>query len=149
MNPERLRAHLPWITLAVLTLLVGAIDPGFLSPSSLVQMTADISTLFVMALGITFAIYIGGIDLSVQSIANMTTVLATLLLPVTGVWTALLVVLAGTVCGVVSGFVSTQLRVPSFIATLAVGGIALSVGEFASGERALSMDAPLRARDFG
>jgi len=149
MNADRLRAHLPWITLVALMAAVGALDPGFLSPASLVQMTADIATLFVMALGITFVIYIGGIDLSAQSVANMTTVLATLLLPIAGFWTALLVVLAGTACGVVSGYVSTRLRVPSFIATLAVGGIALSVGEFASGQRALSMNAELRARDFG
>ena len=149
MNIDKFRGHLPWITLAVLTLLVAAINPVFLQPKSLVQMTADVATLFVLALGITLVIYIGGIDLSAQSVANMTTVLATLALPKLGIGSAPLVLAAGAGLGFVSGFASTRLKVPSFIATLAVGGIALSVGQFASGQQAVFMDAALRDQVFG
>ena len=85
MTIDRIRPHFPWLTLVVLTLAVSVTSPGFLSPSSLIQMTADVSTLFVLALGITLVIYIGGIDLSAQSVANMTTVLATLSLPTLGI----------------------------------------------------------------
>lgn len=149
MSIHRIRPHLPWITLVVLTLAVSAIDPGFLAPRSLVQMAADVSTLFVMALGITLVIYIGGIDLSAQSVANMTTVLATLALPVLGGWSAGVVLAGGALLGFVSGYASTRLKVPSFIATLAVGGVALSIGQFASGQQAVFMDAALRDAKFG
>ena len=149
MNIDRIRPHLPWITLAVLTGVVSAINPVFLQPASLVQMTADVSTLFVLALGITLVIYIGGIDLSAQSVANMTTVLATLALPKLGIGSAAVVLAAGAGLGFVSGYAATRLRVPSFIATLAVGGIALSVGQFASGQQAVFMDAALRDHVFG
>ena len=44
-----------------------------------------------MALGMTFAIYIGGIDLSAQSMANMTTVIASIYLASLGAWVAVAV----------------------------------------------------------
>ncbi len=146
---EKLKRWYPWITLAVLTLLVGIMDPSFLRPSNLMNMAADISTLFIMALGMTFVIYIGGIDLSSQSIANMVTVLATIWLAKLGGFAAPACILAGLLMGTASGFVSTKLKVPSFIATLALGGVALSVAQFASGQRALYMDADLRDEVFG
>lgn len=112
-------------------------------------MTADIVPLFIMALGMTFAIYIGGIDLSAQSIANMTTVVATLTLPSFGIGAALICLLAGLAMGAVSGYVTTKLLVPSFISTLAVGGLAFSAAQYMSGQRALFMNADLRASSFG
>ncbi|MEP7453390.1 ABC transporter permease [Phyllobacterium sp. SB3] len=149
MNLDKLKKHFPWITLVVLAIFVGLLDPNFLRPENLLQLAGDISTLFIMALGITFVIYIGGIDLSAQSVANMTTVLATLLLPLMGGFAALACIAIGAVFGLVSGFVSTRLKVPSFIATLAVGGVALSVGQYASGQKALYMDAAMREQAFG
>ena len=112
-------------------------------------MAADIVPLFIMAMGMTFAIYIGGIDLSAQSVANMTTVIATVSLATFGIGAALICIVVGAVLGAVSGFVTTRLLVPSFVATLAVGGIAFSVGEWLSGQRALYMDATLRDASFG
>lgn len=149
MNLHQLKRHFPWITLLVLILLVGIMDPSFLRPQNLMELGADIAPLFIMALGMTLAIYIGGIDLSAQSVANMTTVLATLSLPYLGVFSALLIALVGLLFGAVSGLVTTRLKVPSFIATLAVGGLALSVGQFASGQRALHMDVAARDQAFG
>ena len=146
---EKFKRHFPWMTLVILTLIVGIMDANFLHPNNLLQLAANISTLFIMALGMTLVIYIGGIDLSSQSVANMTTVLATVALPVFGMATGILVVLVGIVFGTTSGIVTSKLKVPSFIATLAVGGVALSVGQFASGQRALYMDATLRDQAFG
>jgi ribose transport system permease protein len=149
MKIDALRPHFPWITLVALTLAISTMAPGFLAPASLLQMVADVSTLFVLALGITLVIYIGGIDLSAQSVANMTTVLLTLSLPAMGGWSAGAVLLAGALVGFVSGYASTRLKVPSFIATLALGGVAISIGQFASGQQAVFMDAALRDETFG
>lgn len=149
MNIDRLRPYLPWITLLVLMLAVAAINPVFLQPASLVQMAADVSTLFVLALGMTLVIYIGGIDLSAQSVANMTTVLATLALPALGLWSAPVTLAAGATLGLACGVASTLLRVPSFIATLAVGGVAVSLGQYLSGQQSVFMDADLRDEVFG
>jgi len=137
------------MTLLGLVLVVGAADSNFLRPVNLINMVADIVPLLIMALGMTFAIYIGGIDLSAQSIANMTTVIATVSLPLFGVGAALLCLLAGLVLGALSGAVTTRLLVPSFISTLAIGGLAFSLGQYLSGQRALYMDATARDASFG
>lgn len=149
MNFERIKPHLPWITLLALVLIVGISDINFLKPQNLINMAADIVPLFIMALGMTFAIYIGGIDLSAQSMANMTTVIATVALPIFGPGAALICIVAGVILGAVSGIVTTLLLVPSFISTLAVGGIAFSAGQYLSGQRALYMEAGLRDSVFG
>ena len=149
MNLHSLKKHFPWMTLVALTLFVGILDPNFLRLENLIALAGDISTLFIMALGITFVIYIGSIDLSAQSVANMITVLATLLLARLGWFAAPVCIAIGALFGLGSGYVSNRLKVPSFIATLAVGGIALSVGQYASGQKALYMDAGLRNEAFG
>ncbi|WP_417722311.1 ABC transporter permease [Salipiger sp.] len=149
MSFHDIKPHLPWITLLVLVAIVGVSHPNFLKPANLVSMVADIMPLFIMALGMTFAIYIGGIDLSAQSVANMTTVIATVALPGLGLGAALVCVLAGLLFGAISGFVTTRLLVPSFVSTLAVGGVAYSLAQYLSGQRALYMDAGLRDASFG
>jgi len=149
MDIQRLKPHLPWITLLVLVAVVGITDPGFLRPTNLLGIAGDIVPLFIMALGLTFAIYIGGIDLSAQSMANMVTVIASVYLASLGAWVAVLCVAAGFLLGTLSGFVTTRLFVPSFISTLAVGGVAFSVAQWLSGQRALNMDAAQRNETFG
>jgi ribose transport system permease protein len=149
MSLEKLKPYFPWITLAVLVLLVGALNPSFLSPASMVQLVADIVPLFIMALGMTFAIYIGGIDLSMQQVANLVTVVATVYLAQYGIFVSLLCIGAGFLIGAISGWITTRQFVPSFVATLAMGFIALSGARFLSGERALSMNAEARDANFG
>ncbi|GBQ80860.1 ribose/xylose/arabinose/galactoside ABC transporter permease [Gluconacetobacter johannae DSM 13595] len=146
---ERMRRHFPWMTLLAALLVVGITDIRFLLPENLVGLASDIVPLFIMAEGMTLVIYIGGIDLSSQSVANMATVLTTLGLPALGVGSGGAVALAGLAFGAASGLVTTRWKVPSFISTLAVGGIALSVAQFASGQRALHMDAEMRRQAFG
>ena len=149
MKLENIKPYLPWITLGVLTVLVGIANPAFFDPGDLLSLVADIVPLFVMALGMTFAIYIGGIDLSMQQMANLVTVIATVYLAQFGFAVALICVIAGFLFGAVSGFVTTRLYVPSFVSTLAMGFVALSGAKFLSGERALSMDNTLRDETFG
>ena len=146
---ERLKPFFPLLTLIFLTLMVGLINPSFFNFSGLVTLMSDIVPLFIMALGMTFAIYIGGIDLSSQQLANMITVVATVYLAQMG-FSVLFVVLAiGFVFGAISGYVTTKLYVPSFVATLAIGFVALSFAKYLSGQRALYMDAGLRDANFG
>ena len=146
---ERVKPHLPWITLLVLGVAVGLVNPSFFNPSGLILLMADIVPLFIMALGMTFAIYIGGIDLSVQQLANMITVIATVYLASLGAGVAMVAILGGLIFGAISGYVTTRLYVPSFVSTLAIGFVALSVAKWLSGQRALYMDAALRDESFG
>lgn len=149
MSLEKLKPYFPWITLVALVLIVGALNPSFLNPSSMVSLVADIVPLFIMALGMTFAIYIGGIDLSMQQVANLVTVVATVYLAQFGIFVAVICILSGFFIGAISGWITTRQFVPSFVSTLAMGFIALSGARFLSDERALSMNAEARDASFG
>lgn len=149
MNIQKLKPYLPALTLLILVVLIGALNDTFLKPQNLLMVAADVSALFVMALGLTFVIYIGGIDLATQSVASMTTVLVTAMLSSFGIGAATIALLLGAAFGVVSGVVSIRTRIPSFIATLAVGGVAYSLARFVSGEKALSMIETERASYLG
>lgn len=149
MDFERIKPHFPWITLVVLVLVVGIANPTFFNVAGLVSLASDVVPLFIMALGMTFAIYIGGIDLSAQQLANMVTVIATVYLTQFGITIALICIAVGFLIGAISGFVTTRLFVPSFVSTLAMGFVALSAAKYLSGQRALYMDATLRDESFG
>ncbi|TGV75738.1 ABC transporter permease, partial [Mesorhizobium sp. M2D.F.Ca.ET.145.01.1.1] len=98
--------------------LTGLRKLGSARPVNLLSLAGDIVPLFIMALGLTFAIYIGGIDLSAQSMANMITVVASVYLAPLGIWVAALCILAGFTLGTLSGYLTTRMYVPSFISTL-------------------------------
>ncbi|MGI9421182.1 MAG: ABC transporter permease [Geminicoccaceae bacterium] len=135
--PAWLKDQLPLVFLILLVLLVGMIDRGFLAPGNLVVVTADTMTLFLMASGATFVIMTGGIDLSIQAVASMTSCIVAALLPSLGFSAVPIALLAGAVSGLVCGLVTTKLRIPSFVATLAVSGVVTSVAYIASDTRSV------------
>ncbi|WP_119270239.1 ABC transporter permease [Taklimakanibacter deserti] len=144
-----LQTFLPLIVLAGLVLAVGAYDPTFFSIGNLMTVTADTMTLFLMASGVTIVIMMGGIDLSVQAVASMTSCILAAYLQHYGVLAIPLAVLGGMIAGFAGGIVSTRLRIPSFIATLAVSGVVTSAGYWFSGTRSINIPAELRDSYLG
>ncbi len=145
----RLQLWLPLVVLTVLVLIVGLYDNTFFSVSNFLSVTADTMTLFLMASGVTLVIMMGGIDLSIQAVASMTSCILAAYLPRYGFVAIPLAVLGGMVAGFAGGFVSTRLRIPSFIATLAVSGVVLSAGYWFSETRSINIPADLRDRYLG
>ncbi len=145
----RLQLWLPLVVLTVLVLIVGLYDNTFFSVSNFLSVTADTMTLFLMASGVTLVIMMGGIDLSVQAVASMTSCILAAYLPRYGIVAIPLAVLGGMIAGFAGGFVSTRLRIPSFIATLAVSGVVLSAGYWFSETRSINIPAELRDRYLG
>ena len=144
-----LRSNYHWVTLFTLVILVGLVDTNFWNIENLLILIGDIVPLFIMALGLTFAIYIGGIDLSAQSIANMITVIASFYLASLGLWIVPVCFLVGVILGGLSGLITTRFLVPSFISTLAIGGVCYSLAQWLSGNRALYMNSDSRDALFG
>ncbi len=83
----------------------------------------------LIALGMTFVIMTGGIDLSVGGIAALASVVAALNSPHGFYYALFTAIVVGTLVGMVNGFIVAWMRVPPFITTLAtlyiVRGIAL------------------------
>ena len=134
---ERLSDAIPLATLVILVLGVAAYEPGFIRPANLLTVTADTMTLFLMASGATLVIMLGSIDLSIQAVASMTSCIVAALLPEWGLIAVLVALTAGGLAGLTSGLVVNVLRIPSFIATLAVSGVVTSVGFWASDTRSI------------
>lgn len=143
---KRLDVWLPLIVLAVLVLAVGGYDRTFFSVGNFLEVTADTMTLFLMASGVTLVIMMGGIDLSVQAVASMTSCILAVYLPQLGFFAIPAAVLGGVVAGFAGGYVSTKLRIPSFIATLAVSGAVLTAGYWFSETRSVNIPGELSAR---
>ena len=141
----RLQLWLPLIVLAVLVIAVSLYDHTFFTVGNFLTVTSDTMTLFLMASGVTLVIMMGGIDLSIQATASMASCILAAYLQRFGVAAILLAILGGMVAGFAGGYVSTVLRIPSFIATLAVSGVVLSAGYWFSDTRSVVISSDLSA----
>lgn len=142
---QAVRPFVPLMALIVLAVFVGAISPAFLTPGSIITLMTDTATLFVLAAGITFVVMLGSIDLSGQSVASLSSIVVALSVASLGVFSIPVAVGVGALFGLANGLAQTRLRVPSFIATLAVGGLAASAALLLSGMR--SVPIPPEYRD--
>jgi len=139
--PKRLMTLLgPFIGLIVVVALFGAIEPAFLSTRNM--MTVAIQTVIVGlgAIGMTFVIVSGGIDLSIGSVIALSSVVTALcaragLSPAASVAAG---VAAGALCGALNGWLVTRLNIVPFIVTLGMMGIARGVSKWLSGEQTVT-----------
>ncbi|VXB55848.1 galactofuranose ABC transporter, permease protein YjfF [Aeromicrobium sp. 9AM] len=94
---------------------------GFSSPQTILSVLVDNSFLIVLAVGMTFVILTGGIDLSVGSVVALSAMIAASALR--SGWSAPLVVVAvlltGSVLGLLMGLVIHYFEIQPFIVTLA------------------------------
>jgi len=131
--------HRPALILLGLIVIIGVAQPNFLTFSSLVQLVGDTAVLFILATAATFVIMLGSIDLSLQAVASLASVIIALTLPVLGYASFPLALICGGVAGLLAGTSHVYLRLPSFIATLAVGGVLISAALVLSGQRSISL----------
>jgi ribose transport system permease protein len=102
----------------------------FLTLRNLLNVMDQITVIGVMAVGMTFVILIGGIDLSVGSILALSAMVMGYLGNMAGLpfpLAILIAILVSALTGVVSGLMITLLRMPAFIATLAMMSVARGV----------------------
>ena len=117
----------PLIGLIVLCIFLSFATDSFLSFRNFVNILDQITVLGIMAVGMTFVILIGGIDLSVGSVLALAMMVlgylaVTMGLPMPVAIAGALIVSA--ICGAASGLFVTMFNVPAFIATLAMMSIA-------------------------
>ena len=107
--------------LLVIVAILFATTPSFRSTNNLTQILLSASVYMMLSMGMTFAIIIGGIDLSAGSIVGLVGgVICTLMLKLgLPLGIALLGgILTGALCGYINGILVTRLRLIPFIATL-------------------------------
>ncbi len=150
-NPVLAFAQQQGALLAFLALLIfGALRyEGFFAMYNFAELLRYNSMFGLVALGMTFVIMTGGIDLSVGSVAALTSVLAAQLSP-HGLWIALLLpVLAGMALGLVNGVLIAKLKILPFIATLAALLAARGLAFLAANNQSVSVATDTGFTDFG
>ena len=118
------------VALVLLVIIIAINRPNFIKPSNLINIFRQASIIGLMAVGMTFVVLTGGIDLSVGAIFTAAGMFSALTaqnhnLP----W--IVPVLAGLAVGVVLGFINGIVvavwRVPAFIATLGMQNLARGI----------------------
>ena len=115
------------VGLVVLCLALFIATPDFLTGQNLLNIGIQVSTVAVLAFGMTFVIVAGGIDLSVGAVAALAAMVSSWLFVAAGLpgWLTLLGGLAtGLLAGMVNGLANAYGKLPSFIATLAMLSVA-------------------------
>jgi ribose transport system permease protein len=115
-------------------------SPYFLTANNLFNIGVQVSVVAIIAVGQTLVILTAGIDLSVGSVAGLGGILGTMTIAKAGlpVVPGIAVgVLAGAAIGLINGLLVTQLRLPPFIATLGMLGVARGLTFIVGGENAV------------
>ena len=123
---ERIVSALPLVGLLILVSVVAVNQPNFLTLSNVRGLLESMAPILLLALGQTFVILTGGIDLSFAGTASFGTVLLALWIPEFGVAGVFAMTAALTLVGFINGFVIAKTQIPSFIATL--GSLAIYSG---------------------
>jgi ribose transport system permease protein len=136
---HRLKPYAPFFALVVLSLLIGAMNPRFFEFNNAIRIANSAAIPLVLALGMTFIIVLGSIDLSVEGVLAIGAVLISLLVRNNGNtldlgWFGVgLAILACGAIGCLNGVIHVGLRIPSFMVTLGMWFIGVGVATLVLG----------------
>lgn len=108
------------LALVVLVLIFSLLNSNFIDRYNIVSMAQSLAPYAILALGVTFVIATGGIDLSIGTVCIACAVVAGKLY-MNGMPLALTIpvmILIGAFFGLVNGILVAKLKIPAFIATL-------------------------------
>jgi D-xylose transport system permease protein len=112
------------VGLIIIAIVFQTQNNRFLTAGNFVNLLVQTAPYAVIAMGVTFALLLGEIDLSIGFVSGVGGVLTALLLTPDGnelpTWLTLVIVLAaGLAIGTLHGMIITKVGVPSFVVTLA------------------------------
>jgi ribose transport system permease protein len=115
------------LLLAIFAVILRHTD--FLSGTNLMNILRQTAMISVMAVGMTFVISAGEIDLSISSVVALSALVAAKILEVTdSIPLAVAAALGiGLLVGTINGLLTTKIRIPSFLVTLGTQSIVLGI----------------------
>ncbi len=132
------------IMIVLVVALVTSVAPNFLQPGNVRSLLITAAIIAVPALGMTLALAMGSLDLSIGSLQALAACVVAILLGSFGIPLAIgATLLLGAGVGLVNGLMITRLGVPAFVATL--GGMSILRGAallITDGQSILLMDQP-------
>ncbi|WP_027036268.1 ABC transporter permease [Mesorhizobium ciceri] len=142
----------PFLALAALLVVGYLINPDFLSATNLANVITRSAFIAIIAVGATFVISSGGLDLSVGSMAAFITGITIMFMnavaPHAGIWAIpagmAVAILVGLLCGLANGLIVTVGRIEPFIATLGTMGIFRALITYLTDGGTIPIDRSLR-----
>ena len=138
------------IALGVLLVVFAAISPQFRTVGNLQQIVDAAAVLAVLATGITFVLLLGAIDLSLPGVIGACAMTVSLLVANSrndqdlGLLGVGLTIGLGAAFGLLSGLLSTRLRIPTFMTTLGMSAIGIGIATLLfDGSRPVVLDETL------
>jgi ribose transport system permease protein len=110
------------IVLIVLFIFFAFSSSAFLAPDNLINIARQIAMMGIAAVGVTFVILTGGMDLSVGSVLALSGIASAISMvnfKVDPVIAVVIGLLTGILIGLFNGIVVTRVKIPPFITTLA------------------------------
>ena len=129
------------VALVAISVALSLAKPNFLTVPNLINVMRQISINGILAVGVTYVLLTGGVDLSLGSLVALSGVVAAtlahpnqhpLVVPV------LAGVMTGALCGTLNGLVVTRGKVAPFIVTLGMMTVARGLALVTSGGRPVS-----------
>lgn len=130
------RSNIIYIAFVVVFILFAVMlgNDGFLSGNNLLNIARQTATISIMAIAMTFVIAAAEIDLSVGSIAGLSSVVTAITVTNFGLVPGILAGLAsGAIIGAVNGGLVALLNIPSFLVTLGMLGLAAGIAQWITG----------------
>ena len=129
-----LREKRSYVILVVLLLCACMFTTEFLKPSNLSNVLLQVATDGIVAVGVTFIVLTGGIDLSVGSQIALTSVIVIMMQPKFGTPAGVLTAIAaGLIIGTANGLLITRVGISPFVTTLGmmtlIKGVALAISD--------------------
>ena len=145
-----LRAVAPFLALALLLMLGAIANPNFISIDNLLNVITRSAFIAIIAVGATFVISGGGLDLSVGSMVAFVASLTIMFMnsgviadPATMLVVAMaLALVIGATCGLTNGLITTAGSIEPFIATLGTMGIYRGLTTWLSQGGAITLRSP-------
>jgi ribose transport system permease protein len=142
----------PFLALAALMVIGFLVNQDFLAATNLSNVITRSAFIAVIAVGATFVISSGGLDLSVGSMAafitGITIMFMNMMAPSLGIWAipaGMAVALAtGLLCGLANGLIVTVGKIEPFIATLGTMGIFRALITYMADGGTIPIDRSLR-----
>ena len=119
---EKLFKNKSILALVVLCVLLSIMTPRFLTLANITNILNQVSVNAIIAVGMTFVILTGGIDLSVGSILAICGAVSAVTIKSTGnIFLAIIIpIIVGVLIGFINGFIIAKGRIQAFVATLAI-----------------------------
>ncbi len=136
MKSNAIQQFLAFASLIVLFIFFSIASPNFFQFDNVIGILLSTSVIGILALGATFIIITSGIDLSVGTVMTLCSVMAGIFITSMGLPVIIGVIggiLTGAVAGLLAGLAISKMRIPPFIATLAVMMIAKGLALVISG----------------